>query len=102
MRAEEFKEALRSRAISSLYNEEEITTLALDTAVEETFSECSGKDVKEWAMMDFAMARLKLYLKIGLSELEFELFKQAKKEIQNSAKLGESKSFIDEFSYKVI
>lgn len=97
-----FKEELQKRAKSALFNPDEITQEAIDVASSETFEECSGKDVKSWAKMDFAMIRLKVYLKIGLSEEDIVLLKAAKREIDNSPKSGETKNKDDGFYYEVV
>jgi len=98
----EFIKELELRAKSSLENEAEVTQKALEVATAETLQECKGKDVKAWAKMDFAMIRLKIYLKISLSDEDVLLLKNAKKEISTSAKLGETKNKDDGFYYTVV
>lgn len=80
----EFKEAFSKRAKSVLFNPEEITDEALDVATHETYEECNGRVVKSWAMMDFALIRLKLYLKIAISEEDSLLLSKAISEIKAS------------------
>lgn len=75
---------LASRAKSSLHNQAAISKKALEVACSETIQECEGKDVKQWAMMDFAMIRLKLYLKVELSEFDEKIYEEAKKNIRQS------------------
>ena len=53
-------------------------------ATHETYEECNGRVVKSWAMMDFALIRLKLYLKIALSEEDSLLLSKAISEIKAS------------------
>ena len=79
-----FKALLEQRAKSSLFNPGEISEQALDTAVSETFEECRGLVVKQWVMMDFAMIRLKKYLKIALSEEDIITLKNAMAAIKSS------------------
>jgi hypothetical protein len=78
------KKLLQERAKASLQNPDEVTAAALNTAVRETEGEISGRLVKEWAVMDFAYIRLKIYLKIELLESDIALYKEACKEISNS------------------
>ncbi|AQW80785.1 hypothetical protein CPIN17261_1331 [Campylobacter pinnipediorum subsp. pinnipediorum] len=80
------------RAQSVLLNPDEITDDALDVAVGETLEECQGKSVKSWVMMDFAMIRLKVYLKIALSEEDIVMLKNARAEIGKSVLEGETKT----------
>lgn len=75
---------LEARAKSSLHNPSAISKKALEVACSETMQECEGKDVKQWAMMDFAMIRLKLYLKVELSEFDEKIYEEAKKTIRQS------------------
>ncbi|MFW5606115.1 MAG: hypothetical protein ACOCMY_00135 [Campylobacter hyointestinalis] len=79
-----FKALLEQRAKSSLFNPNEISDEALDIAVGETFEECKGLIVKQWVMMDFAMIRLKMYLKIPLSEEDIITLKNAMSAIKSS------------------
>ncbi|ENI1829036.1 hypothetical protein ABXP12_001703 [Campylobacter fetus] len=92
MEFEKLKESLEARAKASLLNPNEITAEALEFSTNETleFSTnetlefCKGKEVQSWAVMDFAMTRLKIYLKIELSEADIILLKNACKEIDAS------------------
>lgn len=86
------KQALKNRANSALFNQDEITDEALDIVCGETNEECKNKDVKSWAMMDFAFVRLKIYLKIELSEEDVVLLKTAMSEIKSSPISGQVKS----------
>lgn len=79
-----FKALLEQRAKSCLLNPAGVTTEALDVAVSETFEECKGLVVKQWVMMDFAMIRLKMYLKIALSEEDIITLKNAMVAIKSS------------------
>ncbi|RAZ54555.1 hypothetical protein [Campylobacter hyointestinalis] len=84
MDSSSFKALLEQRAKSSLFNPNEISDEALDIAVGETFEECKGLIVKQWVMMDFAMIRLKMYLKIPLSEEDIITLKNAMSAIKSS------------------
>lgn len=86
-----FNEALKKRAQSVLLNPAEITDEAIDVVTNETKEECEGKSVKSWAIMDFAMIRLKIYLKIALSEEDIVLLNKAVNEIKNSPKESEKR-----------
>ncbi|MBR8466340.1 hypothetical protein KDE13_08340 [Campylobacter sp. faydin G-140] len=97
----EFKQALKNRANSALFNQDEITDEALDMVCAETNEECKGRDVKSWAMMDFAFIRLKIYLKIALSEEDIVLLKTAMSEIKSSTLSGQTKNS-SSFIYKCI
>lgn len=81
---ERLKESLEARAKASLLNPDEITQEALEFSANETLEFCKGKEVQSWAVMDFAMTRLKIYLKIELSEADIILLKNACKEIDAS------------------
>ncbi|ABK81739.1 hypothetical protein Q4Y15_001698 [Campylobacter fetus] len=84
MEFEKLKESLEARAKASLLNPNEITAEALEFSTNETLEFCKGKEVQSWAVMDFAMTRLKIYLKIELSEADIILLKNACKEIDAS------------------
>lgn len=87
-----FNEALEKRAQSVLKNPSEVTEEAISVVAAETKEECQGRDVKTWAVMDFAMIRLKIYLKTDLKEEDVIMLKNAKAEIARSPLIGETKS----------
>lgn len=95
-----FKSELEKRAKSVLLNTDEITPKCIEVATDETLEMCKDKDIKAWAAMDFAMLRVKLYLKIGLEENDEIVLKEALKSIVNSPSLDESKSTF--FGYEAI
>lgn len=84
MTLERLKELLDARAKACLVNAKEISNEALDVATRETIEEIGGRKVKERAIMDFAMTRLRVYLKIALSEEDEMLYKAALEEIRRS------------------
>ncbi|MBE3607047.1 hypothetical protein CCAL13119_08935 [Campylobacter sp. RM13119] len=90
--SEEFKLALLNRAKSVLFNPNEITDEALSVVCHEVDEECGGRNVKTWAMMDFAIIRLKIFLKIALSEEDIVLLKSATNEIKNSPLISQTKN----------
>lgn len=84
MTAEELTRRLKLRAEACLHNKSEITHNALTRAVKETIDFVGEKKAKEFAVMDFAFIRLKIYLKISLGEEDELLLREAIKEITNA------------------
>jgi hypothetical protein len=84
MTAAELTTKLEARGKSCLHNKQEVTDPALETAVRETIDFIGAHKVKEFAVMDFAFTRLKIYLKITLTEEDELLYKAAIKEIESS------------------
>lgn len=77
---DKFMNDFKMVAKSALFNEAEVTKDALD----ETASQISFIDLDEtprWAVMDFALIRLKTILKIPLSEQDVLLLKEANKHL---------------------
>jgi hypothetical protein len=84
MTSEVLRAQLDARGKACLHNPAEITADALNTAVRETIDFIGEHKAKEFAIMDFAFIRLKIYLKIGLTEEDELLLKAAIKDIELS------------------
>jgi hypothetical protein len=84
MTAEVLRVQLDGRGKACLHNPAEITADALDTAVRETIDFMGRHKAKEFAIMDFAFIRLKIYLKISLTEEDDLLYRSAIKDIELS------------------
>lgn len=79
-----FDNELKARAISCLENPAEVTDAAVSIAVSETNEIIKDRKVPLWARNDFALVRLKIYLKIGITEQDEILLKNAVKAIQTA------------------
>lgn len=75
---------LKQRAALNLANQNEITDEVISRCCEDA-DEIKGNHLAPyWALEDFAYIRLKIYLKINLSEEDALLYENALKEIKNS------------------
>jgi hypothetical protein len=81
MDAEALKSKLENRGKACLHNQAEITENALNAAMFETIDFIGQRQAREFAVMDFAFIRLKIYLKIMLTEEDELLLREAIKEI---------------------
>ncbi|PAF46120.1 hypothetical protein BKH46_08915 [Helicobacter sp. 12S02634-8] len=75
---------LLERAKGSLENEEEVSCKIALKALSEMEEAVCKKRVPNFVKLDFAMVRLKLWLKIGLSEEDEMLLNKALKAIENA------------------
>lgn len=78
------KEKLDFRAKSALANPDEISDELLDYALNESEQMCEKRSVAEFARLDLAFVRLKLYLKIELTGEDELLLKNALEVVKNS------------------
>lgn len=78
------KEKLEFRAKSALANADEVSDKLLDLALSESNEACEGRKVPEYARLDIAYIRLKLYLKIELVGEDELLLKNALEVVKNS------------------
>ncbi len=78
------RQKLEFRAKHSLANADEISDELLDIALNESEQECEGRKVAEFARLDIAYIRLKLYLKIELTGEDELLLKNALEKVKNS------------------
>ena len=85
------KEKLKARAIKALYNTDEIDDKFVEKALNDAVELSKGKNALDHFMEDYAYIRLKIYLKIELSEEDELLYKEALKAIEKA-------DFIDEES----
>ena len=75
---------LKQRAALNLANQNEITDELIGRCCEDA-NEIKGTHiVPYWVLEDFAYIRLKIYLKINLSEEDALLYENALKQIKNS------------------
>ena len=77
-------ETLKERALRNLTNTAVITDDVIAIAAEEADEICSGRVVPLWSQLDIAMYRLKVNLKIGISDSDEFSFKEAMKEVRLS------------------
>lgn len=84
MTTAEFEAALTERAQRNLTNSSLITPEVVSLAASEAEAICEGRQVPDWAKLDIGMYRLKINIKIGLSDTDENLYKQAMKEVRNS------------------
>ncbi|MCX2717812.1 hypothetical protein OQH61_08715 [Helicobacter sp. MIT 21-1697] len=77
-------EKLRFRATHSLANPSEVTDEVLHIALKESEEICKDRDVKDYARLDIAYIRLKLYLKIALEGQDELLLKNALNVVEQS------------------
>ncbi|WP_095296915.1 hypothetical protein [Helicobacter sp. 12S02232-10] len=80
---------LLERAKGSLENEEEVSEAVATRALKEMEEAVLNKKVPNFIKLDFAMVRLKLWLKIGLSEEDEMLLNKALKAIENAPLIQE-------------
>lgn len=80
---------LKSRANKALFNISEVEDEFLNKAIEDANEATLGKEVKSYIVEDFAYIRLKIYLKIELSEEDEILYKEALKQIEKSPLIDE-------------
>ena len=74
-------EALKTRALKALYNVSEIDDTFIDKAIKDANEISAGRAVIEHFVEDYAYIRLKIYLKIELSEEDELIYKEALKAI---------------------
>ncbi len=80
----EFEEALKARALSNLNNPTAVTDDLIIKAAAETDEMCGSKAVPSYTRLDLGMYRLKVNMKIGISEQDEFLYKEALKVIRES------------------
>lgn len=80
----DFKERLEFRTKTALANTDEISDELLDLALSESAEACAGRKAPEYARLDIAFIRLKVYLKIELTGEDELLLKNAMKAVENS------------------
>jgi hypothetical protein len=84
------EESFYERAVQSLRNPNEVTRELSDLALNEASIELWDRAVANHQLLDVAMVRLKINLKIEVSEQDWLLYKEAKKsaaKIDNEAQL---------------
>ncbi|QKF64565.1 hypothetical protein [Campylobacter corcagiensis] len=93
------EQELMIRAKQSLYNPEEITEQMVEIALKEAKELTQNKPLPEPMIMDLAMFRLKLLLKIEPTELDLILMKEALKMAEKIE--GESGELITQTIYGI-
>ena len=88
----DLKGKLEFRAKHSLANADEVSDELLEIALNESEQACEGRSVAEFARLDIAYIRLKLYLKIELTGEDELLLKNALEQVKNSPFLEDSES----------
>ena len=88
----DLKEKLEFRAKHSLANADEVSDELLEIALNESEQACEGRSVAEFARLDIAYIRLKLYLKIELTGEDELLLKNALEQVKNSPFFDDSES----------
>ena len=86
----DLKEKLEFRAKSALANADEVNDEILDLALNESEQACQKHKVPEYARLDIAYIRLKIYLKIELTGEDEFLLKNALEVVKNSPFESES------------
>ena len=83
---------LKERALKALYNLEEVENANefVDKAVADALDISKGRAVIEHFVEDYAYIRLKIYLKIELSEEDELLYKEALKAIKEADLIDDS------------
>lgn len=82
------KEKWEIRAKKNLLNEGNLSEENLDYALKEAQEIVNGKEVGDYALLDIALIRLKILLKIELNGEDELLYKQALNEVKNAPKIG--------------
>jgi len=77
--------ALEQRAKTSLLNPLELTPEILSAAASEAIEISEGKAIPQAMLLDIAIVRLKLYLKVEVSDFEQTCYNQAIKKSVNTA-----------------
>ena len=84
MNIDEFMSDFEIHAKSELFNGDEISGEVLDEIRKQLTDAVGEKNPPRWAVMEFAMYRVKKMLKIAVSEDEWLLFEKALKAIASA------------------
>ena len=76
--------ALEQRGSTSLLNPDELTPEVLSAVAKESLELTEGKTIPKAMLLDIAIFRLKLHLKIEVSETDETLYKQAIKKVHST------------------
>jgi len=79
-----FSDELKARAARNLANPAVVTDEVVEIASSEAESICAGRTVADWAKLDIGMYRLKVNLKIGISDADQFALKEAMREVKSS------------------
>ncbi len=79
-----FETALKERAMRNLTNTSVITDEVIAIAAAETEEICLNRTVPQWAKLDIGIYRLKVNLKIGISDADEFTMKEAMREVKAS------------------
>lgn len=96
------RDKLRARARQSLKNEVEVSDEIIDKAASDAEVACANKAVAYYIKEDFAYVRVKIYLKISLSDEDLMLYETALKAIKAAEFIDENGNLQAAKVYKVV